>query len=541
MKKNTGNYKSALSSSSTLYGKTAQQHSKETEQTRLTEEYHKLEVQADSCSEDPERIFSIFKRSYEISTRLTELCTSNENEKCYWMMETCDNLTGLCFSYMNNHDLENGLKKFDEAKDLFSKIKKPQDNDLNKTYLELKDSLEKHSSLLSMIRQKSSNAKPQDSEGNIFTPADTFLSSRSTIYGTKGQEYYNNASLQIINDTAKEIADWVENGDDLQSRLKDLLKTLAKKRHDLAVETGTQNAKNFGLIRPTIKDSTSTWQKKCLPEDSHEVAATPLTKHYSSASNDIKKLLVKALKKYAEDGTCEINLSFDGGKYNLTITILDRSKIEELFKDNTKKERFIFHQFQLTRSQLNLQSVVAGFISADFSLVIDNEKHIITSFSTTFKTQNQDRIQKVTKLCLTDFEINSKVLMINRGDEISRQHLINEIGVLFEQAVKCDISDTQTLNDLIAKIHYKKTILNYTHRGSAADTEWLVGSLYKYHGFKLAPFKLGVRIDLKAFAQPYMAVFINEYPNFYEQDPTSASKQEDQPEPEDEHSNILRL
>lgn len=75
------------------------------------------------------------------------------------------------------------------------------------------------------------------------------------------------------------------------------------------------------------------------------------------------------------------------------------------------------------------------------------------------------------------------------------------------------------LIDKIAEIHFLLSQLAVFTRGSAAISENLTRVIFKYHGFKLSPFKDVLRIDLEAHYLPLKEFQVN-YLDFFVTPPT---------------------
>jgi hypothetical protein len=448
------------------------------EYEELAAKYSQLAQSADQQSDDHERMKAISLESVEIAQQLIQL-SPTQTDRANWTFNTIEDLSVLCSTSLYADEAVKSKRYLAEIKSLFQNLKYPEEKFLIERYQETQKKI-------------------------VFF--DFLLSQRNNIlYGTKGQDHFNQFSSHCVKEVAQKIHGYVQNQGDLKSEFINLLAFLGGERHQLAETTETKFAEHFGVPRFTNGDS-----------GNHET--TPLGGRYAEGESDIKGFLVSRLNAYKETGEKLKEVLFPPFTYR--VRVLEHFEVKALVRnsmDGTLVSEFI---------DRHMPPQINGVIIAEIGMTIADKLHPLTTQVSSFRVEkpkgSTPTFQDFSERSLEDFKANSNVLLSHFCTPEAYRLLIADLASLFEKAILWDKCPPAELNHVCAEMHYKLAHLMYFRRGSAAISEWLIKAIYQYHGLRPVGFKSGVMVDLKALATPFMRAFIHNYVSYWEEDPALA-------------------
>ncbi|WP_068470870.1 hypothetical protein [Candidatus Protochlamydia phocaeensis] len=164
-------------------------------------------------------------------------------------------------------------------------------------------------------------------------------------------------------------------------------------------------------------------------------------------------------------------------------------------------------EVQLIGNEGNLKSFFALGTSR---LLVNGKMYAMTQYLTwLYRDFQQPPIDRMLKY--------STVMVIHQ-DNFLIDETLQEIALLFANAVLCEtnkLEDLQAASGLFR--HYFANCMP-TERGSASIGEWLEGSIYHAHGYKIK-YNKDRQIDLEALTTPLLSDFIKDYPSMLTVEP----------------------
>lgn len=478
----------------------------------LVERYNELNQQADRFKADLPRMVSICKKSYAIDLELIRLSPSKLLRN-HWRLNAIEDLIIVLAESLTTQNPEKFAETVALIQTQFNAIQKPIDSFSKEKFQQMQTAFD---------RIATKNGKPlkyDDSETATFNP---ILVWKNIAYGNKGQEYFNHQSLDAIYDTTQILHEWSARGIAKSDRFKKTISHLASMRQKIAMETKTEDAELFGKLRtppnPDIESESNL--SEIFGSNAIHPMITPMGTKYEMCLYKIKEQHKPCLIQYRKNGQTHFEERY--GDYIFTTEILDYTELEPLQKRIQQGQILPGDQLMtnlLMQYRNNIKGRANGYIMSTLHIEKDGIRHPVTTHMTSFRIDSLKpgvaAHKLVSKRGLDDYDLNSGGLLIHRGDITTTAYFNEILSEKFQQALDWDGADQQALNRLVGEIHFILAHAMFYHRGSAAVSEWLVKTIYKYHGFRLEKLKPGVMLDLEALPRANIESYADRFAGFW--------------------------
>lgn len=469
---------------------------------------------------DLQKVKAYCLESIEISERILSLAKSTSIMN-HWRLELIQNL--LVRSIMASDAKEFSIADtcFEEVVKHFKMLIRPIAPETNALFQHVEElyatCFKKHDENKKVIED------PEVASFNLSS----IWTTRNNIYGNRGQAHYNQFAFDCVLRAVDLLQQHAHSPHGETTAFETILFFLAEARHRLAISTQSVEAENFGLIRVPLKPDSreNTFKIQTYGAQALRQNQTVLSHCYEPCLQDIKARHADFLMQYRVNGKkvfCE-----DYPHFSLHTTIYDiddqiRIQRGEVTQDDQINIQYMMHLRDDIKSK-DEKSVVNGFVISDVCLKLDDQAVSISSHLTGFNcervSQRKPKYQSLTEHDIEQYREHGQGMMFQRGDIRTNAFFMDDLSKLFQRAIATDISKAELLKTT-AEIHFKLAHNMFFLRGSAAISEWLIKTIYKYHGYKLKRFEPGVMVDLKALGTTDMDQFIEEYPSYWQENPT---------------------
>jgi hypothetical protein len=363
------------------------------------------------------------------------------------------------------------------------------------------------------------------------------------MYGGQQECYLKNVA-EIVSTTSAKISHAVAFNSDLSALFREILGELGAERNRIAREHGTKDAEHFGVYRhgeTYIGSNFTTHLTGCYSEYNQKLLIL-MQKHLSgmahtlrefqqtdfckkenktlnrNSSLDIKLLTTDTLSEWAFMPTinefkrlaalCSVKISEDEFSQQIFETFLTNERAMRDLKAKSPldyRNLKIITAIQIARER-SPEWKKSDWVLATRRLEVNGKMYALSQYFTwIYRDFVEDPIQHMT---------GKSVITIIHQDPFLIDDMISDIGKIFKRIIEWNKGSKETLQSDMALFRYTLDHTAPFQRGSAAVTEWLEASLYRYHGLHLS-YTPGRMVNLEALCLPFPQ-FVAEYPSMIE-------------------------